>query len=219
MQQLLQEPVPPGWARRLLWRLWSGEAAPAAPATQNHRSPPPFSAQSATGDNVAADATAPANERPALTALAHGTGSVTSDACTFDDGSNPAISGAVADALAEMDRKAGIEPADASKRRRGVFGRAWGGLASIASAGDVRQPLLRLGAGLVAANLTAWGIDAWGRQEALRFPGLLEKSGQYVFPLYGECQAGEYWFLLIDLMLVAGVAAYFGVRWVEAHLE
>jgi hypothetical protein len=125
---------------------------------------------------------------------------VTSDTCTFDDGSNPAISGAVADALAEMDRKAGI----GSGRRRGVFGRAWGGLASISSAGDVRQPLLRLGAGLVAANLTAWGIDASGRQEALRFPGLLEKCGQYVFPLYGECQAGEYWFLLIDLMLVAG---------------
>jgi hypothetical protein len=134
-------------------------------------------------------------------------------------GSNSAITDAVADALAEMDRKGGVEPAGAGGKRRGLFRRAWHGLGSLGSDGELRQLLLRLGAGLVAANLTAWGIDAWGRHEALRFPGLTAERGKYLFPLYGECQAGEYWFLLIDLMLVAGVAAYFGVRWVEAHLE
>jgi len=66
---------------------------------------------------------------------------------------------------------------------------------------------------IVAANLVAIGILAWSDTEALRYPDRQAAvAGSRIFPMWGECPAGEYMFLLVDTMLITGVIGYFGGR-------
>jgi len=60
----------------------------------------------------------------------------------------------------------------------------------------------------VAANLAILVVEARAGSEALRFPGWQEQRHVRSFPLLGECSPGEYWFLTIDVAIVAAVVAF-----------
>jgi hypothetical protein len=98
------------------------------------------------------------------------------------------------------------------------------GLARVIPRGDEGQSLMRNGFRIVCAiacaNLVAWAVDSWSVQEALRFPSRdAQVSGRHHFPIIGTCGPGEYLFLMFDLMLAAGVAAWFTAGWLESRAE
>lgn len=65
----------------------------------------------------------------------------------------------------------------------------------------------KLGAGLLAANLTVMGILKWSDRQALRFPSREAKTA-YFFPGFGACEPIEYAFFVGQVALFAGLAAY-----------
>jgi len=79
----------------------------------------------------------------------------------------------------------------------------------------------RWGMTMAVPNLVAWGILSWSNIEAQRYPPRdPTQIPPKMFPLWGTCASeGEYLFLLVDTMLVAGVATYIGIRWLEAKLD
>ena len=81
----------------------------------------------------------------------------------------------------------------------------------------------RLATAMICGIVAALAIDDWSRQEALRFPRAARVAGTESsarrFPLIGECGTGEYQFLLVDLMLISGAAAWFGAGWIASRAE
>ncbi|MFV0442774.1 MAG: GYF domain-containing protein [Planctomycetaceae bacterium] len=70
---------------------------------------------------------------------------------------------------------------------------------------------------LAVPNLIAWQILQWSEVEAQRFPDRQSlSSGMRNFPVWGECDSGMYFFLLFDVMLVGGIAAYCIARILES---
>ena len=115
-------------------------------------------------------------------------------------------------------------PRKPQKLRAGRLRRIIGGLARVIPHGDERQSLMRNGFRIVCAiacaNLAAWAVDNWSAQEALRFPSRdAQISSLRHFPVIGTCGSGEYLFLMFDLMLAAGAAAWFAAGWLESRAE
>jgi hypothetical protein len=82
------------------------------------------------------------------------------------------------------------------------------------------RPAFRIASAFVCANLVALAVEAWSNQEALRFPGRdLESASLRPFPFVGTCSTGEYVFLVFNLMLASGAAAYFAAAWLESRAE
>lgn len=76
--------------------------------------------------------------------------------------------------------------------------------------------LFRCGMALVAANFAAIAVYSWSETELLRHPdrGITEEAVR-IFPVYGRCSDVEYVFLMVDLMLVAGLIGYGMARILE----
>lgn len=80
--------------------------------------------------------------------------------------------------------------------------------------------MFRYGAALVAPNLLAWSILEWSEREAQRFPNPQSLgAGVRPFPLWGECDPTLYFFLLIDAMILGGVAGYCLARTLERYVS
>ena len=130
-------------------------------------------------------------------------------------------SSAVEEAMAAAQaRDAGKSARSHSSR----FGRIFGGLAQLVPRGEQGQSLMRngfrIGCAIVCANLAAYAVENWSAQEALRFPSReSQQTTLQHFPLLGTCGSGEYLFLMFDLMLLTGVAAWFAAGWLESHAE
>lgn len=137
-------------------------------------------------------------------------------AAGFGAGHGGEFARAVEDALSEIDSR--LEQ-DALQLKGGVLGRLGDGCRNAIPDRRLLQQVARLGCAIVAANLAVLWVEDWSAREALRFPGLLEQQGARMFPLIGGCQPVEYWLAVINLALVAGLAAYLGVRWIENHLD
>ena len=67
---------------------------------------------------------------------------------------------------------------------------------------------IRIVPAIVCANAVLIGVTRWAEREAMRFPAGNQKAIEYRLPLVGTCDESEYWFLLIDAMLVAAGIAY-----------
>jgi hypothetical protein len=82
------------------------------------------------------------------------------------------------------------------------------------------RPVFRIFCAFACANLVAFAIEVWSNQEALRFPSRdLNSPSLRPFPFVGPCGTGEYVFLVFNLMLVSGAAAYFAAAWLESRAE
>lgn len=111
-----------------------------------------------------------------------------------------------------------------AKSRAGRFRKLFGGLARLVPRGEAGQSLLRNGfrivSALVCASLVAWAVENWSAHEALRFPSReAAQAALRHFPVLGTCGSGEYLFLMFDLMLFTGVAAWFAAGWLESRAE
>ena len=135
-------------------------------------------------------------------------------------------SSAVEDALAAVTARGAGRSA---RSRSGRLQKMFGGLArfiplSAMPTGEQRQSLMRNGfrifCAIVCSNLVVWAVDSWSAQEALRFPSRdAQIASLHHFPVVGTCGPGEYLFLMFDLMLVAGAAAWFAAGWLETRAE
>ena len=80
--------------------------------------------------------------------------------------------------------------------------------------------LFRYGMAFASANLVAFGIITWSEVEAQRFPQRGATTARHQnFPLWGKCSSTEYLFLLVDAMILSGVAGYGGARVLESMAE
>ena len=80
--------------------------------------------------------------------------------------------------------------------------------------------VFRWGLVLAAPNLLAWWILRWSEVEAQRFPDRATlAAGWRPFPGWGHCEPALYFFLLLDVMLLGGVAAYLLARTLERYVE
>ncbi|MEZ6061273.1 MAG: DUF4339 domain-containing protein [Planctomycetaceae bacterium] len=77
--------------------------------------------------------------------------------------------------------------------------------------------LLRILSVLLAANVAAFGLLKWSETEAQRHPDESQlTSGMRNFPLFGKCSAGQFFFLTVNSMLLAGAAGFAAARGLEA---
>lgn len=111
------------------------------------------------------------------------------------------ISDVISEAVAESELK------DSQREKN----RLWADLFSQQSLKFV----LRLGCGFAVANLVAWGIMNWTHQEQMRYPDRRSKV-EHVFPFYGSCSPGEYYFLMFDAMIFGGFVGYGGALVLES---
>lgn len=74
---------------------------------------------------------------------------------------------------------------------------------------------------LAVPNLIAWGVHSWSLVEAQRYPVRGEEQPIiWSLPIWGQCSSsGEYYFLLIDIMIVAAIATYMSIRWLELQAD
>lgn len=117
-------------------------------------------------------------------------------------------------------KKQALSERGASPRGREARGaRALGD--SRGSLSDERRAQLtaRLSAIIVAVGAAMMWVAAHSAHEGRRFPGFLNDNGLHVFPMVGACPALEFWFLTLDLALLAGIAGYCCERWVERRLD
>lgn len=113
-----------------------------------------------------------------------------------------------------------------SKPPHGRWGKLVGRFGQAPSGKEDGRSLMRVGfrvvCAFVCANLVAFAIEAWSSEEALRFPRpgrSTQQAEMRPFPLIGECGRGEYMFLMLDLMLITGAAAYFAAGWLESYAD
>lgn len=204
------EPEMPGWLLRILERLRAGELDP-------QRARQVLGELMAVDHRLSEDAAAFLREDPS------GDDSETAaDWLAADSGAaeqsielKSQLTGAIEQALAEIDRRAGVAP----QVQPGRFRRIARGCRTLFADRKLAQYGLRIAGAMIAGNLALLWLDHWTAREAMRFPGLLEKRDVRVFPVIGECQITEYWFFAVDLTIGAAVAAYLGIRWVERHVE
>ena len=70
------------------------------------------------------------------------------------------------------------------------------------------------------ANLVGYAIWQWSQREMQRFPSAKMLDSQIrEFPFWDPCPPIEYNFLLVDVMLMTGVAVYIGLRIIESMAE
>jgi hypothetical protein len=203
------EPEMPRWLMRILERLRAGELDP-------QRARQVLSELMAIDHRLSEDAAA---------FLADASGDESGEAAVWlaADASRPApsvelqsqLTGAIEEALAEIDGRVDAEPQVHASRLRRI---ARGCRDLLADRGMMQYGFRLVGA-MIAGNAALLWLDHWTTRQALRFPGLLEKQGVRMFPAIGECEATEYWFFAVDLAIAAAVAAYLGIRWVERRLE
>lgn len=119
------------------------------------------------------------------------------------------IDEATAAALAEIEaRERELEP--------GRWGRLWQRLTS----SEALRRGYRWGVAIVVPNIVAATILQWSHETAQRLPDRKAiAAGLKAFPLWGLCDPPMYFFLLFDVMLFTGVAAYFVARILESLAE
>lgn len=80
---------------------------------------------------------------------------------------------------------------------------------------------LRWGLTMVTANVVAFSILHWSASEERRFPVRNPQTSARVqiFPMWGNCTPEEYAFLLVDVMVVAGIAGYGTARVLELQTD
>jgi len=108
--------------------------------------------------------------------------------------------------------------------RSGRFGKMLGVLARIIPRDQEDHSLVRNGfrivSAIISAGLAAWVVASWSAEESLRFPSRdTQQSALQHFPLFGTCDSSEYLFLMFDLMLLTGAAAWFAAGWLESHAD
>jgi len=120
---------------------------------------------------------------------------------------------------------AALEAVDSHGKRtkkHSRLGRAAGRVAaalSHANSATWLHYLFRFGCALIGANLAGYWVLNWSQTESQRFPSGNPQAIEYFFPGFGHCEPVEYFFLLADAMLLAGVAAYFVAWWLERKCE
>ncbi len=76
--------------------------------------------------------------------------------------------------------------------------------------------VFRWGLTLLVAHAAAGAILVWSQQQAQRYPDRRRLAeGVRPFPLWGDCDADLFYFLLLDAMALAGLAAYGFARVLE----
>jgi hypothetical protein len=113
------------------------------------------------------------------------------------------LSKAIHSALAAMDVRA-------ARKEPGRFAR-W--RASLDGQGLLHSGF-RWGTSILLGNGVAWCILNWSDLESRRLP-VRTLVDQRLFPIWGPCDSMEYSLLLVNTMLVAGVAGYFVARGLE----
>ena len=216
----------PGWVMRLVqvgrFRRQRPEGIPIlgpAPATRVEAVPLPVSTVGSSDESMASSAPAAQNpdaEQPAEIAAFFNPGAAIESHRWVD---------AVEDVLSAVK----TSPGGPATTRPGPFRRMFRGLAQIIPrtlmlTREEGHSLLRNGFRIVCAiacaNLAAWSVENWSAQEALRFPsGDTQQAALRHFPFLGTCGFGEYLFLMFDLMLATGVAAWFAAGWLESQAE
>ena len=78
---------------------------------------------------------------------------------------------------------------------------------------------VRIVPAIICANLVLIGVRRWAEREAMRFPTGKQQVVEYRLPFVGACGPAEYWFLLIDAMLVAAGIAYAIGFYLEKHAD
>ena len=116
----------------------------------------------------------------------------------------------------EIDETLAAALAEIEERERALqptrWQRLWGAIVNPETA----HRLVRWLPTLAVPNLLAWWILNWSEVEAQRFPDRQAlSSGMRQFPIWGACDSGMYFFLLFDVMLVGGIAAYCIARILE----
>lgn len=80
--------------------------------------------------------------------------------------------------------------------------------------------IFRWGMTLVPPNIAAAAVLSWSEVEAQRYPSRSSAAVEMrTFPVWGPCDPQMYYFLLFDMMLFVGVAAYFTARMLESLVE
>lgn len=78
---------------------------------------------------------------------------------------------------------------------------------------------VRIVPAIICASLVLIGVSRWAEREAMRFPTGKQQVVEYRLPFVGACGPAEYWFLLIDAMLVAAGIAYAIGFYLEKHAD
>jgi len=156
-----------------------------------------------------------------------------------------AWSSAVGEALDQIDQHAARRRPEAGRwgRLRGRISRFFAGVRRSAQSPWLR-PALRIICALVGANLVAFAVENWSRQQSLRSErrsivherqiaaGIRVRpqagpdrsrtatatSSPRRFPLVGECGRGKYLSLLFGLAVATGAAVYAGGWWLESFI-
>lgn len=82
------------------------------------------------------------------------------------------------------------------------------------------QSMFRMAMALGVANLVTYLVFSWSQTELQRFPDKRSTSKEMkVFPIYGKCSESEYFFLMCDTMIVAGIAGYGLARGLEFFVD
>jgi len=93
--------------------------------------------------------------------------------------------------------------------------RAWQDFSALFSSHTLHL-MFRFGAAILVGNLAAAGILSWSETETQRFPTTnAEKASEMIFPFWGSCSEGEYYFLLFDAAILTAVIGYVGATQLE----
>jgi len=204
LEELLPAEEQPKWMKRILERMWSGDAV-----SESEQERVLGFLRSAVDDNVTDDADAAAADAQGVD------GSSGSSLRVGEDFYGEAQPSTVGGLLAEMEEEHEANLAVAEAKRR-----SWRfSLRDVASDRWLWTQVLRVGAAMLCANLAFLWLERWSTREALRFPGLLEERGVRMFPVIGSCSPAEFWFFTVDLMMIGAGVGYATVRWVQRHLD
>lgn len=156
------------------------------------------------------------------------------DGLTFENNAGNAAAGDIvapepALSLSQLPNRSTDEAEDwkAERLRRQIQATADAAVASAEARDKARQPgwvrrtvstvfsrssfhvAVRWGFAFLVANLVAWGILSWSETELQRYPSRkMMQADLKIFPIWGTCSPNEFAFLLIDVMIASGAAAY-----------
>lgn len=210
LEELLPSEEQPAWMKRILERMWSGEAV-----SEAERERVLGFLETAVDSDVTDDvqgAAAVVDPRDAEVVHDESPAASLRVAEDFYGDAQPSI---VSGMLAEMEADHEAACAAAEAKRRG-----WRcSLKDVASDRWLWRQVLRVGGAMLCANLAFLWLEHWTAREALRFPGLLEERGVRMFPVIGSCSPTEFWFFTADLILIGAGLGYAAVRWVQQHVD
>lgn len=77
----------------------------------------------------------------------------------------------------------------------------------------------RLGAVLVASNITVLFLLNWSEKQNRVFPSSRTTEAKLYFPLLGECSHFTYWMCFVDFVILVAILTYFTASWLEAQAD